>query len=84
MRAAQAAPGPGAGDGAHRLEHLPRKNNKKCVVCNIPGKGKGRSDYWCPACSAGVHEQCFYQLEHYLRAQRGAKRQLVQLESDSD
>lgn len=30
-----------AGIGAHRLEHLPGKNNKKCIVCNLPGKGKG-------------------------------------------
>lgn len=67
--------GPG-GDGVHRLEHLPGKNNKKCVVCNLPGNSKGKSDYWCPGCNAGVHKLCYSRLEHYWRNLKGRKRRL--------
>ncbi|XP_054274637.1 piggyBac transposable element-derived protein 4-like [Macrosteles quadrilineatus] len=74
----QPGPGPG-GDNPHRLEHLPRKQERKCVSC-----GRGRSSFWCPGCNAGIHRECFHQLQHYWRPKRGVKRTLVADDPDSD
>lgn len=71
-----AVPGPGGDTGEHKLERLPLKRERKCVVCSHT-KTRGRSRYWCPGCNSGVHQGCFHLLEHYWRPQTGGRKRKV-------
>lgn len=72
----QPVPGPAGDVGDHSLEKLPRKCERKCIVCS-----KGRTRFWCPGCNQGVHRECYHKLKHFWRptwGTEGGNRALIQ------
>lgn len=65
--------GPSGDSGQHKIERLPRRQERKCVVCSS-AKTRGRSRFWCPACNCGVHRECFHLLKHFWRPQKGGRK----------
>ena len=49
----------------HRLEHLPGKQERDCVLCTDRSRGiRKRSSYWCIGCRDGIHQKCFHRMTH--------------------
>lgn len=53
----------------HRLESLPGKNLRLCVVCRL------KCSFVCPPCNAAAHRKCFALMQHFVRGEaRGGNR----------
>lgn len=73
-----------AGDTIHKMDKLPGKSERNCVVCK-PMKKRGRSRFWCPGCNCGVHRECYHQLKYFWRPTKGGrKRQAPSSDSSSE
>lgn len=68
-----------AGDGDHRIDKLPGRQLRICVVCKT-----GRSRFLCPGCNSGVHRECFHKLEHFWRPKKGGKKRARESDSSSE
>lgn len=74
--------GPGGDTGNHKLERLPLKQEKTCVVCSHT-KPRGRSKFWCTGCNSGCHRECFHLQQHFWRPKKGGRKRKAPL-TDSE